>query len=416
MTGGTGVFHPGRQHAWQTAQALQEAAALAWFATALFYQADRWPYRLENALPQKLGDRLRRYFQKVANRQIDPAAVRIVGAWEWSERLAAKLGWLRIAEDFNRIGNRKFQRGVVRLIGREPVQRLWGYDTSCADVFERARRQGIACVLDRSIGHPASLRQIIERERLQFPDFFVGQLGMPSDASIEEANREIAHADHIVVGSQFCADTLIAAGAKPERTHIVPYGYDPELFSEQRPVRSDLGVLPIRFLFIGTVSPRKGVHHLFEAFRRIPKQRDTLTVVGPLALPPAVLARYEEHIDYRGPLSRTEVADEFARAHCFIFPSLFEGSGVVLCEAIASGIGIVQSRNAGDGVRSGASAANGIELDEISADAIQAAVEQIAARPQILRDWAEASWALRPQRSWQAYRRRIRELLPSLTR
>jgi len=415
MSGKTGIFHPGRQHSWQTAQALQDAAALAWFATALFYQADRWPYRLENALPNPMRRKVRQYFEKITNTQIDQSAVRVLGAWEWIERLAAKSGWLRTAEIVNRVGNKKFQHGVLRLIKGEPVPRLWGYDTSCADVFEAARPAGVICVLDRSIGHPATLRRIIEKEQTTFPDFFVGKVGIPSNASIAEADREIAHADHIVVGSQFCADTLIEAGAKRELIYIVPYGYDTELFSDTRPERADLGQLPVRFLFVGTVSPRKGVHHLFEAFKRIPKERAILTVVGPMAIPPEIMARYASHIDYRGPLSRVDVAREFAKAHCFIFPSLFEGSGVVLCEAIASGLGIVQSRNAGDGVRDSSLGANGIELGEISAAAIQAAVEQIADRPQILLRWSDASWALRPERSWQAYRRRIVELLPSLS-
>jgi len=212
-----GVFHPGRQHSWQTVLALQEADALGWFATALFYDAQRFPYRIERWLPGAIGAKAQRYFARIANSDIDKSRVRTVGALEWLERGAAKLGWLRAAEALNRSGNRKFQRGVVRLLQQAPVDLLWGYDTSCAGVFAAGRGRGAVCVLDRSIGHPAALRRILERERVSHPEFFVGRLGLPDQAAIAEADREIALADHIVAGSQFCADTLIAAGAEAAR-------------------------------------------------------------------------------------------------------------------------------------------------------------------------------------------------------
>ncbi|MEO8559073.1 MAG: glycosyltransferase family 4 protein [Rhodospirillales bacterium] len=391
--------------------ALQSAAALNWFATALFYQPDRLPYALLDILPGPMRRKVQPQLQKITNAQIEAAAVRTVGALEWTERLATKVGWPRAADFFNVAGNRKFQRGVIRLLAREPAQRIWGYDTSCADVFARAKPD-IVRVLDRSIGHPRALRAILEREQALAPEFFMSSSGKPSDAGIEEADRELALADHIVVGSRFCADTMLEAGAAPEKLHVVPYGYDEELFDGARPVRVDLGKLPVRFLFVGTVTPRKGVHHLFEAFRRIPREQAILTVGGPLAIPPKVMARYQGHIDYLGTLSRAEVARELARAHCFIFPSLFEGGGIVLYEAIAAGLGLIHSRATGDAVQEGGS--NGIRLDAVSVETIQAAIERVIRQPEMLRAWSDASWSLRKDNSWGVYRRRIVDLLPLL--
>lgn len=406
------VFHPGRQHSWQTALALQQADALAWYATALFYQADRWPYRIEPLLPGFLRRPVSRYFARVACPEIDAGLVRIVGACEWAERLAARLNRLHTADRLNRLGNRRFQRGVRRRLRREPVQLVWGYDTSCADAFDFARKRGMVCVLDRSIGHPRALRDILVRERARHPAFFDGDLGVSSDSQIAEADREMALADHIVVGSSFSADTAIRSGADPSKIHIVPYGYDERLFGLTRPVRPELGRLPVRFLFVGTVSPRKGVHHLLEAFRRIPREQAVLTMVGPSTIPPAVLARYRPHVDFRGALPRAEVARQFEQAHCFIFPSLFEGGGIVLYEALASGLGVVHSRATADVV--GEDGANGMRLDQVDADSIEAAVRRIIGQPDMLRGWADAAWALRSDFGWRTYRRRIADLLPTL--
>ena len=78
-----GVFHPGTQHSWQTALALQQLGRLEFFATTIFYQPDRWPYRLERILPAPLGRRLHAEFQRFRFDALDPALVQTAGVAEW---------------------------------------------------------------------------------------------------------------------------------------------------------------------------------------------------------------------------------------------------------------------------------------------------------------------------------------------
>ena len=77
-----GVFHPGTQHSWQTALALQQLGRLEWYATSIFYQPDLWPYRLERLLPGRLGDRLHREFSRFSQPALDPRLVRTSGMAE----------------------------------------------------------------------------------------------------------------------------------------------------------------------------------------------------------------------------------------------------------------------------------------------------------------------------------------------
>ena len=51
------VAHPGTQHSWQTAYALQQLGRLKFYATSIFYQPERWPYRIERYLPAPLKRR-----------------------------------------------------------------------------------------------------------------------------------------------------------------------------------------------------------------------------------------------------------------------------------------------------------------------------------------------------------------------
>jgi glycosyltransferase involved in cell wall biosynthesis len=252
------------------------------------------------------------------------------------------------------------------------------------------------------------------RQRELFPQWFGGETDIPSPEHVGEAERESRNASHAVVGAQHAAEALMARGMAAERVHVVPYGYDETRFPDMPLERAGLGALPVRFLFVGAVGPRKGVHLLLQAFRRIPAHLATLRLVGPLAMPERLLREAGSNVEYSPPLPHERIVEEYARAHCFVFPTLIDGGGIVLYEAAACGLGIIQSPMCGDGVRFGPLGSNGVVLRENSVDALQDALEKTIANPAILRDWSAASWAMRQERSWSAYRRRIIDLLPRL--
>jgi glycosyltransferase involved in cell wall biosynthesis len=409
-----GLFHPGRQHSWQTAAALTHAFALAWHATAIYHDPTRFPYNAAALVPGARGQKLRALLQRRASPLLDVERVRPVPAMEWTELALARTGWRGAAGRVNRIGNALFQRGVLKLFGREPVGLLWGYDTSCDWLFSRPETQTAVRILDQAGGHVGVVRQIMLRQRELHPQWFDAEVDIPKPEQVGEAERESRYASHAVVGAQHAADALIARGMPAERVHVVPYGYDETRFPKSPLERAGLGALPVRFLFVGAVGPRKGVHLLLQAFRRIPPHLATLRLVGPLAMPERLLREVPENVEYSPPLPHERIVEEYAKAHCFVFPTLIDGGGIVLYEAAACGLGIIQSPMCGDGVRSGPQGSNGLVLRENGVDALHEALENVVANPAVLRDWSAASWAMRQERSWSVYRRRIIGLLPRL--
>ncbi len=409
----TGIFHPGRQHSWHTAAALSAAGALNWYATSIYYDPARFPYSLAERLPGRLGARSKALLNRRASDLIDPASVRHLPAWEWTELALAKFSMRRAAEQVNEIGNTIFQRAVLRLVRREPVPRLWGYDTSALLVFQAMRAQGISCVLDQSIAHMGGLRTRLLAERESFPDL-INVADIPTQAQSDRSTAELRAASHVVVGCQYAAMLAVQHGAAPEKVHVCPYGYEEANFPREYSEPPHIGRLPVRFVFVGTVSIRKGFHHLVEVFSRMPPDVAVLTMVGPSSIPDEILRKRLGNIQYRPAIPNSELRKLLTSSHCFVFPSLHEGGGIVLYEAAACGLGIVQSSNCGDGVRSGPLGSNGIVLQDNTVEELRAAIDGIVARPGILRDWSAASWAMREERSWSAYRRRIAGLSPSL--
>src|SRR5580765_4577873 len=122
------VFHPGTQHSWQTALALQQLGRLEAYRTSIFYQPDKWPYRLERMLPAPVARRAAAEFRRFSHPGLDPALVHTVGLAEWAERIAARAGWRRLAQRIDRIGNRQFVHHLAGSIRSDKPFALWGYN------------------------------------------------------------------------------------------------------------------------------------------------------------------------------------------------------------------------------------------------------------------------------------------------
>lgn len=406
-----GVFHPGTQHSWQTALAFQEAGMLAWYATSVFYDPTRWPYKLEGCVPQQLSQRLSREFRCRHTPLLDPAKVRQFGFWEWSETLMRRLRQDGMAGYCNRKGNQAFCQQTIRLIEREPVDLLWGYDSSSLEVFQWARKRGICCVLDQTTPHPSTQNQLMLAEQERHPEFFLDSYRPHDRAWIERQDAELAEASLVVVGSDFCARTLAENGCAKEKLQVLPYGYDESLFPTQAPQRPSKGISGVECLFGGLVGPGKGVAYLLQAFANIPKDRARLTLVGRLAIPAATFRKFADRVRHVPQLPRREIVSFFTAVDCFVLPSLFEGSAIVLNEACGAGLGIIQSDRCGDAVRLHQ---NGVVLREISVAALTEAIERIAADAGLRERWQAASWACRSERTWAQYRQKVVKLVSSI--
>lgn len=364
-----GVFHPGTQHSWQTALALQQLDLLAWYATSIFYQPDRLPYRLERLAPAPLARRMRTEFGRFSHPGLNPSLVRTGGLAEWIERIATRAGQHRLARRIDAWGNERFVKQLARFVaGPEPFA-LWGYNGCARTSFALGREHGRTCILDRTIGDFRIYNTLMAEVAERYGDWF-----LPSERAIPA--REIAHdeaeyrlADHILVGSPFAARTISEACSDPAVTaklRVLNYCYDEALFAAMPPAEPMDRSRPVRFLFMGLAIPRKGIHHVLEAIAQLPRSAAELTIVGKMAIPGRVFARYADRVTYRPTVARAEVPAIMAAHDVVLLPSYFEGSSLTLIEALAAGCALIQSEAAGCGV----TADTGLLLPEVSTEAL----------------------------------------------
>ena len=406
------VFHPGTQHSWQTALALQQLGRLESYRTSIFHQPDKLPYRLERWLPGPLAKRAASEFRRFSHPGLDPALVHTAGLAEWAERIAARAGLRGLAQRIDRIGNRAFVRHLAGAIRSDRPFALWGYNGSSLGSFEQGEAAGRPLILDRTIGDFRRYNRLMDAVAQSHAEWFIPADRAMPQSQIERDQREYELAGTILTGSAFCADSVRTEGgsAVAAKVRVLPYCFDEALFADTPPPRRLDPAAPLRFLFIGQINPRKGVHHLLEAIARIPANAASLTMVGEMRVPRRTFAPYAERLTFVPTVARSEIPAIMAAHDVLVFPSYFEGSALSLIEALASGMGIIQTRAAGNG----ATSTTGLMLEEPDTtglyDAMMHAVDD---RPLVDR-WRSAAQAEAQNYTFARYRDNIAGLLSEL--
>jgi glycosyltransferase involved in cell wall biosynthesis/GT2 family glycosyltransferase len=203
------------------------------------------------------------------------------------------------------------------------------------------------------------------------------------------ARASLAAADAYVMGSRFIRDDYVRAGllAKDTPAFVLPYGVDIFCCDARRPRD---GVL--RFGFVGSILPHKGLHIAVEAFRAIDPALATLHAWGD----PSASAEYTAMLRERGgaslKLEGTFAEEEklriFASMDALLVPSVgLESFGLAAREAMACGVPVIAA-NDGALTELFEGGADGELFPNGDALALEAIVRRIAARPELLDEWA----------------------------
>lgn len=177
-------------------------------------------------------------------------------------------------------------------------------------------------------------------------------LDAPGAWIIAREEREYALADQVCVLSAFARRTFLEEGVAARRVSQVVLALPVERFRPPQPVirarreRLRAAAEPLRILTIGHVSFRKGLLDLLEVARRLPLA--TFRLVGPVLPEARSLARdLPPNVVLLPPCAHERVVEHLAWGDLFFLPTIEDGFGVVLAEALAAGLPILTTTNSG---------------------------------------------------------------------
>lgn len=143
--------------------------------------------------------------------------------------------------------------------------------------------------------------------------------------------------------------------------------------------QDDVTSRPLRLLYAGTITQRKGIKYLLEAVKRLPKQGFELHLIGGIQGSGKALQSYQGWYQYHSPISQMELFQRYNYFDAMVLPTVFEGFGLVILEAMAAGLPVITTPNSigpeliGDGE-------NGYIVPIRDVEALYRAMEQLRAK------------------------------------
>ena len=227
-------------------------------------------------------------------------------------------------------------RRLEKLVGHIDIIHTW--PLGALQTLKAAAKLGIPTVLERCNAHTGFAMEVVQKE--------CERLGVTLPPDHEHANNpeklrkeeeEYRLADRLLCPSDFTVKTFLERGYAKEKLARHIYGVDEKVYhpgSEPRDPRRGLTML-----FVGVCAVRKGVHYALEAWLQSPASKDGTFLIAGEFLPAYAekLAAMLSHPSVRVLGHRNDVAELMRKSDILILPSIEEGFGLVVTEAMASG-------------------------------------------------------------------------------
>ena len=298
----------------------------------------------------------------------------------------------------------------VRARANQGLRGVYAYEDGASATFRAAKRSGLACFYDLPIGYWRAAQASYREQRERWPQYAATLSGINDSAEkLARKDTELELADRVIVASSFTAATLRNYPGQLPEVSLVPYAFPPA--GPERAYEFDPSARRLKLLFVGGLSQRKGIGELFAAADRLGDAVE-LTVVGRVGGGvecPALTIELRKH-HYIDSAPHEEILRLMRSHDALVFPSTFEGFGLVITEAMSQGTPVITTAcTAGpDLIRDGE---DGILIPANDVDALVQAVDGLLSSPERLATLGEAARHTSSKRDWWSYGADVAEVV-----
>jgi len=395
--------HPiGNENVRQALAAIDEAGILAEFWTTISWNPQS---AMNRFLPQSLRELFgRRSFAESVRSRTRTVPVRegfrlLAGAVGFSSR--HETGALSIDAVFRELDEKVAQRLRNKI---NNVRAVYAYEDGALQTFRAARDRDLQRIYDLPIGYWRVGQRIFAEEAEREPEWAPTLTGtLDSAEKLARKDDELRLATRVIVASTFTKQTLGDAPSTA-KIEIVPYG-GPAPVSDE--IIESSGRLKV--LFAGSLGQRKGLSYLLKAIE-ILQGKVELTLLGrkPVSGCAPLESAVRKH-RWLPSMSHDAVLREMRSHDVLVLPSLFEGFGLVILEAMAQGTPVITTEHTAgpDVIENGT---DGFIVPIRSAEAIAEKLELLASDRERLMSMKSAARLKAQSQKWATYRQRLVEV------
>lgn len=319
-------------------------------------------------------------------------AVRLAGA-----RFGIAPGWASVDAIYHAL-----DRKGANLVGRCPaLTGVYTYEDGALATLKAARKRGVAGIYELPIAYGPWARERLLVSAKKRPDWAFTLEGL-SDSSekFDRKRSELEAADLVVCPSRFVRGSLPDRLIQNKHVFEIPYGAEaPSMVAESRSPPSG----PLQVLFVGSMSQRKGLADVLEAFRCLSRNDVRLHVLGSALAPMDFYRKAYPNFTYHPPCARDSVLKLMRKCDVFILPSIVEGRALVQLEALAAGLPLIVTENAG-GADLVVEGETGFLVEPEDPDGLIERICYCADNREILSKMRASALAMAERHSWKQYR------------
>ena len=216
---------------------------------------------------------------------------------------------------------------------------LSGSGLRCGQLMQR---RGCKYICDRGSSHIRYQDSILRDEYKRWGEFYPGI----DKRIIEKEEAEYQAADLVTVPSTFAYQSFLERGFPNNKVCMVPYGVDTRHFEKVATPDSE----HFNVLYVGQISFRKGIPYLLKAFNNLKHPKKRLFLAGTICIE---MARYlkqrhlSSNVTFLGHIPQRDLKHIMSKSHVMVLPSIEDGFGLVLAQAMACGCPVISTENTG---------------------------------------------------------------------
>ena len=258
---------------------------------------------------------------------------------------ATRITWLRwYTGQRVLLHSKRLGRWAAREVAAVRPTLCYAFAEVALETLRWARAHGVPTILDNPTGDVRHFRAAnVDSTRRWGGRWFRGH---PTPSMLQRSTAEYALADRIRVASTFSRASMIANGVDAAKVHVVAYPIETSRFDVPASRPAPAG--PLRVCTVGTLTPAKGFPVLLDAARKVGTDRVELRFVGGTDSRMAhdLLTRLSAGMRVTAG-AVDDIREAYRGAELFVLPTLHDGYGFVVAEAMASGLPVIVTRTCG---------------------------------------------------------------------